>query len=428
MTDRSLMCIERGEPIDRIIGLADSLKWTLRARKTGEFLGIKGIAGAAYRILTMDPRWSYRLRYDEMVEELQFLTDGAKWVMIEDHMVAHIGLWLSEVYGWNGTPKALNEAIMMAGRDESVNPLRDYLNGLDWDGIERLDTWLHDYCGVKSNPNLTDDESDQLHRAYSRLTLVNAVRRALEPGCKVDEMLVLHGKQGGGKSTIIRTLAAQDHWYCDAPLDPARDKDAAEKTAGVWLYEMSELTAVRKSDQNTIKHFLTQQVYKGRFAYAHHATKVPRRCMFIGSCNDQAILSDPTGARRFFCVSVADSLKVKKLAQDVDQLWAEAMHAYSEPDAPTHLSRDLQGLQARANQLYQVESAWQYSVDKWIEAHPHEQYARVGAVASWATLRGHSPGGRGAHVIIPELLIAAGWVKTIRAGSAHYKNPNLTSA
>ena len=121
------------------------------------------------------------------------------------------------------------------GRQNAFHPVRDYLNGLEWDGIERLDTWLSAFL---------DAQDTELNRAYGRKTLIGAVRRIREPGCKHDTCLVLQGPQGKGKSSAIAALCPSPDWFTDSLGIGDEQKQVIEVTTGKWLVELAELAGM----------------------------------------------------------------------------------------------------------------------------------------------------------------------------------------
>jgi predicted P-loop ATPase len=225
-------------------------------------------------------------------------------------------------------------------RRNSFHPVRQYLDDLEWDGIERLDTWLHAYLGAQDpEPDLPDDASQEERREragimrelvqqYGRKTLIGAVRRVREPGCKHDTLLVLQGKQGLGKSTAIKALCPDKAWFTDS-LKIGEDKKAIiELTTGCWLIELAELAGMSKRESGTVKGMLAGDRDDARQAYGKFTTRRERQFLCIGTINENEFLQDPTGNRRYWTVSLnnqTDADKVKaELTRDRDQLWAEA--------------------------------------------------------------------------------------------------------
>lgn len=207
---------------------------------------------------------------------------------------------------------AFNEHITR----NSFNPVQDYLNGLAWDGTERLDTIFIDYLGAEDNEYV---------RAVTRKAFTAAVARAMTPGVKFDNMLILCGKQGVGKSTILDKMSRG--WFNDS-IRTFEGKEASELLQGAWLIEIAELDAFRKSDISRIKQFLSLRADRYRAAYGKHVMELPRSCVFFGTCNNFAFLQDSTGNRRFWPVDIMIQKPTKSAFtmtdEDINQLWAEA--------------------------------------------------------------------------------------------------------
>src|SRR5208282_5654587 len=179
------------------------------------------------------------------------------------------------------------EALERECERNPYDPVSDYLKALKWDGVNRLDDWLCRYLGANAT---------LLNRAFVRKTLLAAVRRVGQPGCKFDQMLVLEGPQGVGKSTAWRVLAGDEN-FSDARVMWDDPKQQREIAGGVWIHEVAELVGLRKADVEAIKSFLSRQNDRTRAAYDHFASDQPRRCVFVGTINatGNGYLTDPTG-------------------------------------------------------------------------------------------------------------------------------------
>ena len=217
-------------------------------------------------------------------------------------------------------PDTLFQKGLTAITDERrFNPLRDYIRGLpEWDGVPRADTLLIDYLGA---------EDTQYTRAVTRKTLIGAIQRVLEPGCKFDTVLVLDGKPGIGKSTLLRKLGGS--WFSDSlSLADTRDKTAAEKLQGVWIMEIGEMQGTRKADVDVLKGFLSRQIDEYRPAYGRVVERRPRTAIICGTTNSTTgFLRDTTGNRRFWPVPVEGGrLSVWDMTEETRaQIWAEAL-------------------------------------------------------------------------------------------------------
>lgn len=214
-------------------------------------------------------------------------------------------------------------AVTKVADDRSYHPVREFLRNLpEWDGVLRVDTLLVDYLGAEDNEYVC---------AVTRKTLVAAISRVMHPGCKFDNMLVLNGPQGIGKSTLIAKLGGE--WFSDSlHLADTKDKTAAEKLQGYWIVEIGELAGLRKAEVDTLKGFLSKQNDIYRASFGRRATPHLRQCIFVGTTNaENGYLRDTTGNRRFWPVRTPGngSKKIWDITNDeVLQIWAEAKHYY----------------------------------------------------------------------------------------------------
>lgn len=213
------------------------------------------------------------------------------------------------------------------------HPVRSYLESLEWDGEERISGWLQDYLGA--------EEGDYVEFIGSRF-LVAAVRRIYEPGYKFDSMLVLEGLQGAGKSSALRVLAGDD-WFADATEVGADPKEIIETTSGAWIVECAELSGLSKREVEKVKTFVSRQNDKARGAYNRFVDDVPRQFVLAGTVNKERYLLDDTGNRRFWPIRVGVEREVdlNALAQDRDQLWAEAYYFAMKPKFKTYMSGEI---------------------------------------------------------------------------------------
>lgn len=227
--------------------------------------------------------------------------------------VSLITAHMQRVYSPKMRPEAVEAAMDAEAKQRQFHPLRDWLNGLKWDGLSRLDVWLHKAFGCPDTP---------YHAAIGAKTLIAAVRRVRHPGCKFDTMLVGEGPQGIGKSKVVRTLAGDDQFSDSMPAN-LESKDSAMALSGVWIMEFAELQHVVRSEVETIKAFLSRGVDRYRPPYARNIIDVPRQGIVIGTTNESDYLRDTTGNRRFwpFRAVFADDAWV---AANRDQIWAEA--------------------------------------------------------------------------------------------------------
>jgi predicted P-loop ATPase len=218
-----------------------------------------------------------------------------------------------ERFGFDPSAYCTFDALRIKCLDHIFDPVRDYLDGLRWDGKPRLDGWLIRYCRAKDTP---------LNRAIGRKMLVAGVRRVREPGCKFDYIVVLEGKQGVGKSTLLKVLAGEEN-FSDNEILGLHKKEQQEAIQGIWIYEVAELEGLLKNEVTKIKLFATKTVDGARPAYGRSRVDRPRRCIFVATTNEDTYLRDTTGNRRFWPVDVG-VIDLVGVRRDRDQLWAEA--------------------------------------------------------------------------------------------------------
>jgi putative DNA primase/helicase len=281
-------------------------------------------------------------------------------------------------------------------RHNSYHPVRDYLESLpDWDGKPRINSWLLDYCGVES----IDSSPNQYAMEVGEKFLISAVARILDPGCKVDHMLVLEGPQGIGKSTAVRILAGE--WFTDQ-LAELGSKDASMQLRGAWIIELSELGTLGRAETAREKAFISQQMERYRLPYGHRVVHMPRQCVFIGTTNADTWLKDETGGRRFWPVQCGQ-IDLSALQRDRDQLWAEALARYR--DGVKWWLEDAGVIQQAIEEQRgrYVEDVWQEKVT----AYANEEAGRPTSAY---------PEGRGS-VSVPEILVRLG-VETAKQDQA----------
>ena len=239
------------------------------------------------------------------------------WTDFDDSCLRN---YLSDVYGIAGENKikdARNEIVSK----NSFNPLRDYIDSLQWDGKERLDSFFIDYLGAEDTP---------LVRAMTRKTICAGVARILNPGCKWDYVLTLVGGQGIGKSNTVKRLGKK--WSSDS-LVSVVGKEGMEQIQGFWVIEIAELSALRKAEAEQVKHFITKTEDSFRPSYGKNTERYPRQCIFFATTNNRDFIRDQTGGRRWWAIDVDASRRklnpFEMTEETVDQIWAEAKYRYA---------------------------------------------------------------------------------------------------
>ena len=265
--------------------------------------------------------------------------------------------YLERIYKLSHNSK-VDSALSLHSEKYKFNDVVDYLNSIIWDGKARLDKLLVDYLGAVDS---------EYTKAVTRKAFVAAVARALDPGCKYDTMLILSGKQGIGKSTLLDKMSKG--WFNDN-IRTFEGKEASELLQGAWLVEIGELDAFKKSDVARIKQFLSQRTDRFRAAYGRFVKEMPRRCVFFGTTNQTEFLRDDTGNRRFWAVDVGILKPTKNIWEDldneIDQIWAEAMVCWKLGES-LHLSGELAETSMEVQEAHMESNAKEGIIAEFLE-------------------------------------------------------------
>ncbi len=257
------------------------------------------------------------------------------------------------------TFEVLGGAITTVAHRHPFNPAQRRLRELadQWDGESRIGCWLAD-MGAKVNPSNVD-----YMREISECWIKGVAARVLIPGCKRDDVLVLCGEQGWGKSTFAQALAdaIQPDSFTDT-LGDLGNKDAKSSIRGIIIAELGELAALNKSDLESIKVFVATRSDHFREAYGRGDRDYPRTVSFIGTTNNPAFLIDPTGNRRWWPVSLGGPIDIQRFSDVVPQLLGEAAWRVLRGEAwhVTHLAALNQA--ARVREAHFDEDVWTSSV------------------------------------------------------------------
>jgi predicted P-loop ATPase len=256
-----------------------------------------------------------RVKYDQFADRVLLAGLDGYGPALEDAAVVHLWFTLARRYKIELSRELLFTMLMETARLNGFHPVRDYLDGLVWDTVPRLDTWLIHYAGAADTAYV---------RAVSALMLMAAVRRVRQPGCKYDEMVTFEDPvQGTNKSTALEVMAVRWEWFADDLPLHIGGKEAIELLRGKWIVEASELSGMRRTEIAHLKAMLSRRFDRGRLAYDRVTSEVPRQSIIVGTTNDAEYLKDGSGNRRFWPVRT-HGFNVEALMADRDQLWAEA--------------------------------------------------------------------------------------------------------
>jgi hypothetical protein len=259
----------------------------------------------------------YHLRYDTFSDKVVAVDEDGTVVAAGDAFVNDTWIRMDDEFGFLPDKNTLwRSTLFETARRDPFHPVLDRLSAIEWDGKGRVGTWLVDYAHVEDTP---------FNRAVGTIVLKAAVQRLLTPGCKFDETLLLQGGQGLGKSTMIKIMALDEDWFTDSMPIQESEQRIIEATRGKWIVEIPEMQGRDRASVDATKAQLSRTHDRARLAYATVVEEVPRMFIMITTGNDGKMLVDLTGNRRFWPVRITQKVDLQRLANDMEQLWAEAM-------------------------------------------------------------------------------------------------------
>ena len=323
-----------------------------------------------YRIFTYDPFYA-SVRFNELTNSAEMtVTDrNGKQIIkqMDDSDDAASMRYCQSKFGLY-QPAMHEAAIKLLLRDRRYNPIIDLVNSFEWDGKNRIEFFLHRWMKVEDSP---------YSREVSRLIFAGGINRLYNPGCKFDDCPVLIGtKQGEGKSTIIEWLALNSTFSKVIDVMDGSQK-SIENLSGVWIGEIAELSAFKKSDIEALKSFITRTADQYRPPYGRKVTVLPRRCIFIGTTNTREFLTDRSGNRRFYPVEVCSNgydlwQQEDEVRAYIAQCWAEARERYKQGTIPPYANRALTAEYHEAQSAAEIDD-WRFGVtEKYLASLPND--------------------------------------------------------
>jgi len=286
----------------------------LRMDPEGE--GVKNTPNNIFTVLENDSEVGGTIRFNGLTKQVEIpstqFAGGSANTLATDIMN-----WLDRKWQMVVNRVQVQDQLLLIARKNEYNPVKEYLLKVKagWDGKRRIDTVLIDYCGADDN---------EFNRRAGAMWMISACARGIEPGSKVDTVLILEGRQGAGKSKFLAALAGP--WFSDTPL-VIGNKDSWQMASYRWIIELAELASLRASETEAQKAFISSRIDNYRPPYGSAPEEFKRYAIFGGSTNQKEYLPDETGNRRYWPVAVGDC-DVIGLRNDRDQLWAEAAYRY----------------------------------------------------------------------------------------------------
>lgn len=209
----------------------------------------------------------------------------------------------------------IQEAIEYVAARNRKNEPQEWVKSLKWDGIKRIDDFFHKIMGA---------EHSEYTSAVSKNFWIGLTARIMDAGCKLDEMVVLEGKQGTYKTTSLEIIGGE--WYGEVNSD-IMSKDFDQGLKGKIIVEFGELANLKNADIETIKRKLSTRIDEYRPSYGRYVEQHARTCIFVGTTNDDKYLKDRTGNRRFWPMKI-EKVDTEYLKENRDQYFAEAYQRY----------------------------------------------------------------------------------------------------
>ena len=269
----------------------------------------------AFNQFSGDKVWVEPAHWHNTEKEKSYKPNGRMWTDTD----AIETRYLLNNYSFDIGTNLVFEAVTKVANLNSYHPVKNWLNGNpQWDGVNRLDTFFTKYC--RADDNVYSKE-------VARKMFCAVVARVFDPGCKFDYLPIFIGKQGIGKSTLLKILSIHPSWFCDNIGDITNAKEVIPQTRGKLIVEWQELTLFSKIDINHSKSFLSTSVDRVREAYHREAKDYPRQFIVVATTNQDKFLLDETGNRRMLPIELRD-IDTLAVAKDLTQLYAEALHLY----------------------------------------------------------------------------------------------------
>ncbi|MEH1916990.1 VapE domain-containing protein [Nostoc sp.] len=298
----------------------------------------------AYKIISQG--WGDSIRLNTLKKYIEFDNSRMDLDLLKLYIALEFDMDISK--------EDAHSIVMSIAKTNAYNPVVEYLDDLEArfpsPDLSILDNLAFRYFGT----------NDPLHNTYIKKSLIAAVSRARRPGEKAEDICVLVGEQGLRKSTFWKELFGAD-WFTDE-LSDSSEKDELMKLHYFWGIELAEIEHIyKKKDVSSFKKFLSNTVDPFRIPYDREIKEHPRACLLVATSNEQELLNDPTGSRRFFVVPVLKEIPIEELIRERDLIWAAANQLY-QMGHQWWLTRAESALQAEANKDYQTSDPWEEKV------------------------------------------------------------------
>lgn len=296
---------------DAILDSAGEFKLDRNSR--GE---IRANLNNAISLIEHSPDLKGTIWFDEFLQRIMTSEPPREWKDTDDLRLA---LYIQRNAGVPSmNPEVVVKAVHAVADRATKNCVKDWLNSLIWDGVPRIKHFFADHFGAKATEYVL---------AASLNFWISMCARVYRPGCQVDNMIVLEGSQGIGKSKAMRAIGGQ--FYAEQHESASNPKAFSEILQGKWLIEISEMDSFNRSEVTRVKQIISCTSDRYRVAYGRHAADYPRQGVFVGTTNRDDWNKDETGARRFWPIACSGVVDIPAILAARTQLFAEAAHRFN---------------------------------------------------------------------------------------------------
>ena len=269
---------------------------------------------------------------------------------VNDSDMSCLRSYFTTKYNFSPPRQDLDDALIHSSMGKKYHPIKNYLEGLIWDGVCRLNKWLVEICGAEDN---------EYTQAVGRKMFVAMINRIYDPGCWWAQLVILEGKQRLYKSRLVKEIGQE--WYASIHLKTQDTKTIVEEMRGKWILEIEELAGFGRQETEYMKAFVSRQHDRVRLSYGHRAEDYPRQSVMIATMNpdqENKYLVDQTGNVRYWPVECSEEkIKIDMFKDVRDQLFAEAM--------VLHQKKESLWLDGQADILAEEEQEKRLQVDPW---------------------------------------------------------------
>lgn len=355
------MPLNNGHDPVALIALQENLPLPyLRRREARKGEGVTSIPLATvtnvYTVLRGAHWMGWQLSYDTFRSEMMISAQGtADWRPITDGDITTLRIEFERLMFDPVSKEMARDALSKVGEDMQFDTAQLWLESLPaWDGVERVPRFMHTHMGCADT---------EYAKAVGLYMWTGHAGRVMDPGCKADMAPILVGEQGVGKTRGVMAIAPSPEFFCEIGFHE-KDDDFSRKMRGALVAEIAELRGLNSKDAQTIKAQMSRQFEKWTPKFKEYTTAFPRRLMFWGTSNEDEILADSTGERRWLPIRVEHDVDVSAIERDRDQLWAEGLVRWRKGGIAW---REAEKLGIKEHPKFKVSDPWEDRISAWLD-------------------------------------------------------------